>query len=115
MTSERMRRRLDGFLDEAEAAAARQEWELVEGAARAALAIDETNEDALTFLKIATANDKSRRASDGAQPPSPSPQRQRRFPNQAHSPVDVIWCSASSAKAARRRYSLRTMSYWTAM
>ena len=38
MTSERMRRRLDAFLDEADVAATANEWLLVADKARAALA-----------------------------------------------------------------------------
>ncbi|HVA19635.1 MAG TPA: protein kinase [Solirubrobacteraceae bacterium] len=56
VVSERMQRQLDRLLDEAEAAVTAQEWERVAGAARAALAIDDANADALTFLKMAAAN-----------------------------------------------------------
>ncbi|MBM4420738.1 MAG: hypothetical protein FJ034_03960 [Chloroflexi bacterium] len=56
MPSERIQRRIDGFLDEAEAAAARREWAAVAEAARAVLAIDPENSDAAAFLSMAEAN-----------------------------------------------------------
>ena len=56
MTSERMRRRLEAFLDEADEAASAQDWVRVAGAARAALTIEADNADALVFLKMAEAN-----------------------------------------------------------
>lgn len=56
MVSERMQRRIDGFLDEAEVSASRHEWPSVAESARAVLAIDEENVDALGFLKMAAAN-----------------------------------------------------------
>ena len=56
MASERLQRRIEAFLDEADAAAQRYEWSRVAEAARAALAIDEANADALTYFKMAEAN-----------------------------------------------------------
>lgn len=54
--SERIQRRIEAFLDEADAAASAGEWRAVAEKARAVLAIDEANEDAAAFLKMATAN-----------------------------------------------------------
>ena len=76
MVSERMQRRLDAFLDEADEAASAQDWPRVVGAARAALAIDAENGDAQTFLKIAVANgvdDEAPAANALASTPAASP------------------------------------------
>ncbi len=59
MASERMQRRIDSFLDEADASASDGNWAAVAEKARAVLAIDEANEDALSFLKMADANSAS--------------------------------------------------------
>jgi hypothetical protein len=67
MVSERIQRRIDALLDEPDAAVTAQDWPRVAGAARAVLAIDDTNADAAAFLKMALANG----ISDG--PPIPSP------------------------------------------
>ena len=56
MPSERIQRRVEGFLDEAEAAATSRDWVAVAETARAVLAIDSENQDALAFLKMAEAN-----------------------------------------------------------
>ena len=56
MVSERMQRRIDALLDEADEAITQQDWSRVAGAARAVLAIEESNADALGFLKMAEAN-----------------------------------------------------------
>jgi serine/threonine protein kinase len=56
MVSERLQRRIEAFLDEADAAAQRYDWSRVGESARAALAIDAANADALTFLRMAEAN-----------------------------------------------------------
>src|SRR5712691_8070414 len=69
MPSERIQRRTDALLDEADQATSQQQWERVAGAARAVLAIDEANEDAQAFLKMAGANDVA-----APTPPSPPPE-----------------------------------------
>jgi len=56
MTSERLQRRLEAFLDQAEEASDRGDWNLVADRARAVLAFDENNADASGFLKMAEAN-----------------------------------------------------------
>lgn len=56
MTSERMQRRIDVFLDQAEAASDSSNWTEVAAKARAVLAIDTGNPDAIAFLQIAAAN-----------------------------------------------------------
>ncbi len=56
MVSERMRRRLEALLDEADAAVSSRDWPAVGEQARAALAIDPDNADALTFLRMAESN-----------------------------------------------------------
>ena len=56
MPSERIQRRIDGFLDEAEVAAGRRDWAAVLETARAVLAIEAENDDARAFFKMAEAN-----------------------------------------------------------
>ncbi len=72
MVSERMRRRLDAFLDEADVAATANEWNLVADKARAVLALEPENADALGYLKMAEANlgAAPTPASEPAPPPS---------------------------------------------
>ena len=60
-----MQRRIDAFLDQAEAASDAGDWQQVAEKARAALAIDTNNEDAATFLQMAVANGISESASSG--------------------------------------------------
>ena len=56
MVSERIQRRLEALLDEADVAVSGNEWALVADKARAVLALQPTNADALDFLKMAVAN-----------------------------------------------------------
>ena len=56
MPSERIQRQIDALLDEAGAATSAGQWPAVAEKARAVLAIDEGNEDAAAFLKMAEAN-----------------------------------------------------------
>ena len=56
MPSERIQRRIDTFLDQAETASDEGDWASVAEKARAVLAIDDGNEDARAFLKMAEAN-----------------------------------------------------------
>jgi class 3 adenylate cyclase len=56
MVSERIQRRIDALLDEADASVSASDWTAVAEKARAVLAIDEGNEDAAAFLKMAEAN-----------------------------------------------------------
>jgi hypothetical protein len=53
MASERMRRRIDRLLDEADSAADRHEWDIVRRLSQDVLLIDESNEDAQEFVKLA--------------------------------------------------------------
>ena len=76
MPSERMQHRIDAFLDEADEAAARKEWATVAENARAVLAIDDTNEDALSFLKMAEANVVSRTGDSQSEPAAVERSRQ---------------------------------------
>ena len=54
-----MQRQIETLLDEAEVCVSAGEWQQVAEKARAALAIDESNEDASTFLRMAAANSAS--------------------------------------------------------
>jgi len=56
MPSERVQRRIDALLDEADAAISDGAWDSVAQKARAVLAIDPANEDATAFLQMAGAN-----------------------------------------------------------
>ena len=53
MPSERMQRQIDRLLDEAETAAAQEDWARVADRARKVLAVDANNEDAASFLSMA--------------------------------------------------------------
>ncbi|MEE8465635.1 MAG: serine/threonine-protein kinase, partial [Dehalococcoidia bacterium] len=53
MVSERVQRRIDNLLDEADAAISRYDWEAVRRASEAVLALSPDNGDALTFLAAA--------------------------------------------------------------
>ena len=50
MTSERVQRQIDRLLNEAEAAITGPRWDVARDRARAALALDATNADALALL-----------------------------------------------------------------
>ena len=50
MPSERIQRRIEKLLDEADEAYAQQDWEVVETTASSALGLDPENEDALAIL-----------------------------------------------------------------
>ena len=52
MPSERIQRRIDAFLDQAEAASDASAWDEVAEKARAVLGIDPENEDALAFIAM---------------------------------------------------------------
>ncbi len=53
MTSERVQRRIDRLLDDAESAADRHDWLSVLECVRGVLALDSRNEDALAFQSMA--------------------------------------------------------------
>ncbi|MSQ15644.1 MAG: serine/threonine protein kinase, partial [Dehalococcoidia bacterium] len=53
MTSERVQRQIDGFLDEAEAAMANSDWSLVRDRCDKVLRLDSENPDALAYLAAA--------------------------------------------------------------
>ena len=53
MVSDRMQRRIDALLDEADEAVTEREWQAVLEKARGVLGIDPGNEDALGFIQIA--------------------------------------------------------------
>ena len=67
MVSERIQRRIDAFLDEADEAAASRNWAVVFENARAVLGIDAANEDALAFIQMAES------AAGAGTPGNPSP------------------------------------------
>ena len=56
MPSERMQRRIDALLDEADESVSAGDWSAVAEKARAVLAIDADNDDATGFLRMAAAN-----------------------------------------------------------
>ena len=68
MPSDRVQRRIDALLDEADQAISAQDWNRVDGAARAVLAIEPANEDATAFRQMAIANGVAERAAAPALP-----------------------------------------------
>ena len=73
MPTERIQRRIDTLLDEADAAVSASDWASVAAKARAVLAIDEANEDARAFLKMAEANGVGRSLAPHSEPVSSDP------------------------------------------
>jgi hypothetical protein len=67
-----MQRRIDAFLDQAEGASDDGKWGEVAEKARAALAIEPDNADALTFLKMAEANGAGAASLEPDAPPPPA-------------------------------------------
>ena len=65
MPSDRIQRRINALLDEADEAVTARRWDEVAEKGRAVLVIDEANEDAVAFLKMAEANGAT---AAGAQP-----------------------------------------------
>ncbi len=65
MPSERIQRRIDSLLDEADEAVARLDWETVRARAEAALVADPGNDDATSYLEMA-----ARGLAGSAPPPS---------------------------------------------
>ena len=53
MASERLKRQIDGLLDEVEAAVSQLDWLIVRDRTQAVLALDPENADAATFLAAA--------------------------------------------------------------
>ena len=74
MPSERVQRRIDALLDEAEEAADRQDWQAVSDAAERVLSADPENEDATIFIGM---------ASSGAGVTSPAPELSETIPPRA--------------------------------
>ena len=72
MPSERIQRRIDSFLDDADIAATGRDWPAVAELARAVLAIDTDNEDAAAFLQMAEANHAGRPDTPAPPPPAPA-------------------------------------------
>ncbi|MSQ15328.1 MAG: hypothetical protein EXR50_05645, partial [Dehalococcoidia bacterium] len=56
MTSERIQRRIERFLDETDEAAAQLDWERVREHAHGVLGLDSENQEALTYLAAAERN-----------------------------------------------------------
>ncbi|MBI4305037.1 MAG: serine/threonine protein kinase, partial [Chloroflexi bacterium] len=72
MPSERVRRRVETFLDEIDAAAARADWATVRDRSLAVLGVDPENEDAKAFLSMADKAQGGASVSERAEPPSVS-------------------------------------------
>ena len=92
MPSERVQRQIDRLLDDAEVAVNASAWPAVAEEARAVLAIDEANEDAVAFLKMAEANGVS--GGPALQEPSPPPV----------APAPSLPASFASGRYAVRRF-----------
>ncbi len=76
MLTQRLQRRLDALLDEADAEVTASDWAAVAEKARAVLAIDADNDDAAGFLKMAEANGVPRARASQSEPAAPSRQVQ---------------------------------------
>lgn len=98
MVSERIQRRIDALLDEADAAVTAGEWSAVTEKARAVLAIDAGNGDALAFLKMAGANATS--TGDG----QPDPRATSTSHHEAPSPAAAAPDSPLPASFVAGRY-----------
>ncbi len=89
MASDRIQRRIERLLDEADEAVARYDWQAVRQAAQAVLALDSENPDALTFLEAAefalgTSSESPPMESATPEPfvtPTPSPAQPASFAN----------------------------------
>ncbi|HIM79474.1 MAG TPA: hypothetical protein EYM54_05180 [Dehalococcoidia bacterium] len=109
MASERLQRRIDILLDEADQAIAQSEWSVVRDRAQNVLALDPDNGDAATFLAAA-----DRALASGSQPPHrlPSPTSLRPT-NQPPSPTAVTRSRGSWARAARKKSTWPMTQRWT--
>ena len=69
MATERLRRRIENLLDEAEAAISQHDWEMVRGHAQSVLALDPDNPDGIALIEAA---ERAAGALDGslAKPPA---------------------------------------------
>ena len=85
MPSERIQRRIDRLLDEAEAAADAQDWELVRRKTAEVLGLDPENDDAPALARAAEnvpgVTGSVEPAMRTAEPPKAEPQVERRLPN----------------------------------
>ncbi len=70
MASERIQRRIDSLLDEADAAISRYDWEALREAANAVLRLDPSNSDALSYLAAADRDPGRDQPSPTAHPPT---------------------------------------------
>ncbi|MCH7906717.1 MAG: protein kinase [Chloroflexi bacterium] len=93
MPSERVQRRIDALLDEAEEAADRQDWQAVSDAAERVLSADPENEDAKIFIGM---------ASSGAGVTSPAPELSETIPPRA----SVAETSDTPTSFANGRYQV---------
>jgi class 3 adenylate cyclase/Cdc6-like AAA superfamily ATPase len=68
MPSERVQRRIDQFLDEAEEALSRTDWETARQRSEAVLSLDPENEDASTYLAAVARGSRGAGSTDGSPP-----------------------------------------------
>ncbi len=73
MASERIQRRIDSLLDEADQAIADEDWSTVASRARAVLRLDADNSDALAYLAAAEPDTPSFEPAQSSPPPRPLP------------------------------------------
>ena len=106
--SERVRRRIERLLDEADEAVGQRNWAVAREAASAALALDPTNADAVTFLA----------AAEKSLIPSPAPAGEGEGRPQSSLPTSssaaAIWSNASWVKAPPSASICRTTPSWIA-
>ena len=102
MTSERMQRRIDAFLEQTEAASDRSEWTEVAEKARAVLAIDTDIQGAQGFLAMAVANGIDDEPPKPASPQSEVPKRDSSITaTPTFFASGRYGCGASSTRAGR--------------
>ena len=73
MASDRIQRRINSLLDEADAAVSRYDWEALREAAQAVLRLDPENSDALAYLAAAQRDTGSSQPAQASPAPHPVP------------------------------------------
>ena len=98
MPSERVQRRIDGLLDEADAALAQRDWQRALEVSEAALGLDSINEDAAAFLEsarrgLAAAGPAAADVGSGHQAPDPITEARTDVTSPSESPQPTSFAS----------------------
>ncbi|NQW18544.1 MAG: hypothetical protein HQ478_13765, partial [Chloroflexi bacterium] len=102
MHSERVQRRIDDLLDQAEQAVSSRDWSAVRELANAVLAVDPENGDASSFMAMA---ERAAPAAAGATVPTGSDERQTETPEELFSSVT----GAIPTSFANGRYEVKSL------